>query len=175
MVDTTYIHPSRGNPKAPIATFKTHRTRAYALTTYYFTLRAPRLMSSTTAVVPASQAIYDANRNDRSLSETQGICINSSIAMKHTTAVTAQRKKLSARYGQNTATECTPRGSKNVSEEATATKTERQHAPIPDITLKEDMVTETEPFCALVQAMLYYSPGDADSTTAWAAPDVPHR
>ena len=62
-----------------------------------------------------------------------------------------------------------------MSEEATATETQRQHAQIPDVTFKEDMVTETEPFCALVQVMLHYSPGYADSITVWAAPDVPHH
>ena len=97
--------------------------------------------------------------------------------MEHTTNVTSQRKGLSAQYGPDieTATVCTPTGGKNTPEEATTTETKRQHAQIPDITSEEDIKTETEPFIALVQVMLHYSSWDADSTTAWSAPDGPHH
>ena len=70
---------------------------------------------------------------------------------------------------------CTPTGGNNTPEEATLTETERQHAQIPDITPKEAIVTGTERFCALVQVVLHYSPGDAYSTMAGRAPDVPHH
>ena len=77
-------------------------------------------MSSTPAVVPAAHATNDASRGDRTFTETQEFCINSSIAMEQTTTVTPQRKTLSARYGQNIATakEGTPTGGKNTPEEA---------------------------------------------------------
>ena len=88
--------------------------------------------------------------------------------MEHTTNVTSQRKGLSAQYRPDieTAKVCTPTGGKNTLEEAPTTETERQHAQIPDITFKEDIITETETFIALVQVMLHYSSWDADSTTA---------
>ena len=45
--------------------------------------------------------------------------------MEHTTTVTPQLKKVSARYGQDHATrkECTPLGGNNTPEEATVTET----------------------------------------------------
>ena len=66
--------------------------------------------ASTLAVVLAAQARNDANRGDRTFTETQEVCTNSSIAMKPTTTVTPQLKRVSARYGQKLATqkECTP-------------------------------------------------------------------
>ena len=78
--------------------------------------------------------------------------------MEHTTTVTPQRKRVSARYGQNIATqkERTPIGGNNTPEEATATETEHQNAQIPDITPEKAIVTETERFCALVQVTLHY-------------------
>ena len=114
--------------------------------------------SSTPAVVPAAQASDDSNRGDRTFTETQQFCTNSSIVMKHTATVTPQVKKVSARYGQNLAIqkECTPTGGHNTPREATVTETERQHAQTPDITPEEAIVTETERFCALVQVMLHY-------------------
>ena len=96
--------------------------------------------------------------------------------MEHTTTVTPQRKRVSARYGQNHATqkECTPSSGNNTPEEATVTETERQHARIPDITLEKAIVTETERFCALVQVMLHYYKNNLweevkSSTTAGAS------
>ena len=62
--------------------------------------------SSTPAVVPAAQASYDANRGVCIFEEIQGFCTNSSIDMEHTTTVTPQRKRVSARYGQC----CDPKG-----------------------------------------------------------------
>ena len=114
-------------------------------------------VSSTPAVVPAAQARNDANRGVCTVEEIQELCTNSGIAMEHTTTLTPQLKKLSARYGQNHATqkECTPSGGNNTPEEATVTKTERQHAQIPDKPEKA-IVTETERFCALVQVILQY-------------------
>ena len=58
-------------------------------------------------------------------------------------SVTPQRKRVSAQYGQNLATqkECTPTGGDLTPEEATVTETERQHAQIPDITPEEATVT----------------------------------
>ena len=78
--------------------------------------------------------------------------------MEHTTTVTPQLKRVSARYGRNHATQkkCTPTGGNNTSEEATVTETERQHGQIPDITPEKAIVTETERFYALVQVMLHY-------------------
>ena len=113
--------------------------------------------SSTRAVVPAAQTSNDANRGNLTFTETEEVCTNSSIAMEHTTTVTPQRKRVSARYGQNIATqkECTPTGGNNTPEEANATETERQHAQIPDITPKKAIFTETERFCSLVQVMLH--------------------
>ena len=141
------------------------------------TLGGTAFTSSAPSVVPAAQASNDANRGDRTFAETKQFCTNSSITMEHTTTVTPQQKRISARYGQNIATqkECTPTGGNTTPEEATATETERQHAQIPDITPNEAGVTETERSCALVQVMLHYSPVDAHSTTAGAAPDVPHH
>ena len=68
--------------------------------------------SSTPAVVPAAQASNDADRGGYTFKEIQHFCTNSSIAMEHTTTVTSQRKRVSARYGQKHATqkECTPSG-----------------------------------------------------------------
>ena len=78
--------------------------------------------------------------------------------MQHTATVTPQRKRVSARYDQNHATdsESTLTGENNTPEEATVTEAERQHARIPDTTPKNAIVTETERFCARVQAMLHY-------------------
>ena len=59
--------------------------------------------SSTLAVVPAAQAFNDANRGDRTVTETQKFCTNSSFAMEHTTTVTPQQNRASARYGQKVA------------------------------------------------------------------------
>ena len=75
--------------------------------------------------------------------------------MEHTTTVTPQLKRVSARYGRNHATqeECTPTGGKNAPEESTVTETERQHAQIPD---KPEKAIGTERFSALVQVMLHY-------------------
>ena len=113
--------------------------------------------SSTPAVVPAAQATNGANRGDCTFKETQELCINSSIVMEHTTTVKPQRKRVSARYGQNPATQkgCTPTSGNNTPEEATVTKTARQHLQIPDITPEEATVTETKRFCTLVQVMLH--------------------
>ena len=113
--------------------------------------------TSTLAVLPAAQASNDANRGVCTVEEVLEFCTNSSIAMEHTTTVTLQRKRVSARYGQNYATqkECTPSGGNNTPEEATVTETERQHVQIPDKPEKA-IVTETERFCALVQVMLHY-------------------
>ena len=107
--------------------------------------------SSTPAVVPAAQASNDANRGVCTFKEIQEFCTNSSIAMEHTTTVTPQLKKVSARYGQNHATqkEGTPSGGNNTPEEATVTEAERQHAQIPDKPEKA-IVTQTERPCALV-------------------------
>ena len=95
--------------------------------------------------------------------------------MEHTTTVTPQRKRVSARYGQNDATqkECTTSGGNNTPKEATVTKTERQHAHIPDKPEKA-IATETERFCALVQVMLHYYENnlleeEKSSTTAGAS------
>ena len=114
--------------------------------------------SSTPAVVPAAQASNDANRGDCTFNEIQEFCTKPSIAMEHTTTVTPHRKRVSARYGQNHATqkECTPTGGNSTPEEATVTETERQHAQTPAITPEKAIVTETERFCALVQVMLHY-------------------
>ena len=78
--------------------------------------------------------------------------------MEHTMSVTPQRKRASARYGQNLAIqkECTLTRGNNTPEEATVTGTECQNAQIPDITTEEAIVTETERFCALVQIMLHF-------------------
>ena len=83
--------------------------------------------SSTPAVVPAAQASNDANRGVCTFKKTQDFCTNSSIAMEHTTTVTPQLKKVSARYGQNHTTqkECTLSGGNNTPEEATVMETER--------------------------------------------------
>ena len=114
--------------------------------------------SSTPAVVPAAQASNDANRGVCTFKEIQEFCTNCSIGMEHTTTVTPQLERVSARYEQNHATqkECTLTGGKNTPEEATVTETERQHAQTPDITLEKAIVTETERFCALDQVMLHY-------------------
>ena len=114
--------------------------------------------SSTSAVVPAAQASNDANRGDRTFTDTQEFCTNSSIAKEHTTTAMPQRKRVSARYGHNiaTPTESTPTGGNNTPEEAAATETERQHAQISDITPEKAIVTETDRFCVLVQVMLHY-------------------
>ena len=114
--------------------------------------------SSTSAVIPAPQTSNDANRGDCTFTETQEFCTNSSIAMEHTTTVTPQLKRVSARYGQNHATqnECTSTGGNNTPEDATVTETEHQYAQIPDITPEKTIVTQTERFCALVQVMLHY-------------------
>ena len=68
--------------------------------------------SSTPAVVPAAQTSNDANRGGCTLKEIQEFCTHSSITMEHTTMVTPQRKRVSARYGQNHATQrdCIPPG-----------------------------------------------------------------
>ena len=102
----------------------------YDATTYSVAPWAARLMPSTTAVVPASQATNNANGGDHTFTETQEIWINFSIAMEHTATATPNRKRLSARYGQNIATakECTPTSGKNTPEEATASETKREHA-----------------------------------------------
>ena len=120
--------------------------------------------SSTPAVVPAAQASNDANRGICTFKKVLEFCTNSSIAMKHTTTVTPQLKRVSARYGRNHATqeECTPTGENNTPEEVTVTETERQHAQIPDKPEKP-IVPETERFCALVQVMLHYY----TRTTSW--------
>ena len=60
---------------------------------------------STPAVVRAAQASNDANRGDCTFKDIQEFCTNSSIAMEHTTTVTPQRKRVSARYEQNHATQ----------------------------------------------------------------------
>ena len=99
--------------------------------------------SSTPAVVHAAQARNDANRDVCTFKEVLEFCINSSIAMEHTTTVTPQLKRVSARYGRNHAThwECTPTIGNNTPEEA-ITETERQHAQIPDITPEKTIVSE---------------------------------
>ena len=109
--------------------------------------------SSTPAVVTAAQANNDANRGDCTFTEALEFCTNSSSAIEHTTTVTPQLKRVSARYGQNHATqkECTPTGGNNTPQEATVTEAERQHAQIPDMTPEKAIVTETERFCALVR------------------------
>ena len=108
--------------------------------------------SSTPAGVPAAQAGNDTNQGTCTFKENREFCTNSSIAMEHITTVTPQLKRVSARYGQNIATqkERTSTRGNNTPEEATATETERQHAQIPDITPEKAIVTETERFCALV-------------------------
>ena len=55
------------------------------------TLGGTDYMSSTPAVVPAAEASNDATRGNRTFTETQEFCTNSSIAMRHTTAVRPQR------------------------------------------------------------------------------------
>ena len=131
--------------------------------------------SSMPAVASAAQASNDANRGGFTFEEIKEFCTTSSIAMKHTTTVTPQRKRVSARYGQNhaTRTEYTPSGGNNAPEEATVTETERQHAQIPN-TPGKAIVTDTERFCALVQVMLHYYKNnlleeDKSSTTAGAS------
>ena len=57
--------------------------------------------SLTPAVVTGAQADNDANRGDHTFIETQEFFNNSSVAMEHTTTVTPQRKRVSARHGQN--------------------------------------------------------------------------
>ena len=132
--------------------------------------------SSTPAVVPAIQASNDANRGVCTFKEIQEFCTNSSIATEHTTTVAPQLKRVSARYGENHATqkECTLTGGKNTPEEAAVTETERQHAQIPDITPEKAIVTETERFCALAKVMLHYYENnlleeEKSSTTAGAS------
>ena len=61
--------------------------------------------SSAPAVVPAAQASNDADRGDCTFKEIQEVCTTSSTAMEHTTTVTPQRKRVSARYGLNHATQ----------------------------------------------------------------------
>ena len=146
------VHTSSswGNPTAATASPNTQRTRKGVCSHDVFlrTLGGTAVNPSTPAVVPAAQAGNDAN---------QGNCTFKEI-IEHTTTVTSQRQRVSARYGQNLATrkERTPTGGNNTPEEATVTETERQHAQIRDITPEKAIVTETERFRALVQVMLHY-------------------
>ena len=148
----------------------------YFYDVFLHTLGSTVDISSTPAVVPAAQTSNDANRVDCIFKEIQELRDTSGIAMEHTTTVTPQRKRVSARYGQTLATQkdCTLPGGNNTPKEDTVTETEHQHAQIPDTTPEEATVTETGRFCALVQVMLHYYENnlletEKSSTTAGAS------
>lgn len=133
-------------------------------------------MFSTNAVVPATQATNDADRGDRTFTETEDFCINANIAMEHTTMMTAQRKRTSVRYVQSIATakKCTPTGGEPRLKIIMPRRLSANSANPGHQVQGRRCRCHGALMCAiLVHVILHYSRGDAHSATAWAAPYVP--